>query len=151
MVPTPRHEDFEVEIGQQQRRMLRPEARNPRLAWHACGHIPPISIDHEQSSVRYPTRPHRPSTGIRSTFPSCLSCLRRQNCLTLLLAAAFLILVVPGHAGIPLPDHLLYGTIAIGGRPVTRADTNVVIEVRRGAGGPILSSYRMGSSSRLGV
>lgn len=48
-------------------------------------------------------------------------------------------------AQVPIPDHLLYGTIAIGGRPVTRADTSITIEARRSSSGPVLASYRMGS------
>lgn len=54
------------------------------------------------------------------------------------------------QAGVPLPDHMLYGTIAIDGRPVTKADTTVVVEARRSPGGPVVASYRMGSLARLG-
>ncbi len=57
----------------------------------------------------------------------------------------FLILTASAPAAVPLPDHLLYGTIAIDGRPVTRTDTGITIEARRSAFGPILASYRMGS------
>ncbi|MCC7373433.1 MAG: hypothetical protein IT581_02165 [Verrucomicrobiales bacterium] len=53
-------------------------------------------------------------------------------------------------AAVPLPDHLIYGTIAIDGRPVTRADTGVTIEARRSASSPILASYRMGARAALG-
>jgi len=54
-------------------------------------------------------------------------------------------LTVRTPAAVPIPDHLLYGTIAIDGRPVTRADTGVTIEARQSAFGPVLASYRMGS------
>lgn len=53
-------------------------------------------------------------------------------------------------AAVPQPDHLLYGTIAIDGRPVTRADTSVTIEARRSSFGPVLASYRMGSRAANG-
>jgi hypothetical protein len=54
------------------------------------------------------------------------------------------------EAGVLLPDHILYGTIAIQNRPVTRAQTEVVIEARRAENGPVLASYRMGAEPRLG-
>ena len=53
-------------------------------------------------------------------------------------------------AGLPVPDHLLYGTISIANLAVTRERTEVVIEARRTLNGPVLASYRMGSRSRLG-
>jgi hypothetical protein len=59
-------------------------------------------------------------------------------------------LYLPCLAGLPLPDHVLYGTIAFGVRPVTSADTDVVIEARRSLNGPVLASYRMGRTPRLG-
>ncbi len=65
-----------------------------------------------------------------------------------LLPCAFLLL--PSSAGLPLPDHVVYGTIAFGVRPVTRADTDVVVEARRSLNGPVLASYRMGQTPRLG-
>lgn len=60
------------------------------------------------------------------------------------------ILTIGATAAVPLPDHLVYGTIAIDGRPVTRADSTVSVEVRRTSSGPILASYRMGSRAALG-
>lgn len=54
------------------------------------------------------------------------------------------------RAAVPLPDHLIYGTIAINGRPVTRADTGVTIVARRTSNGPVIASYRMGATQRLG-
>lgn len=53
-------------------------------------------------------------------------------------------------AGLPMPDHILYGTIAIGNRPVTRENKDVYVEARRAPGGPVVASYRMGSAARLG-
>ncbi|MFN0067897.1 MAG: hypothetical protein ACKVYV_09705 [Limisphaerales bacterium] len=57
---------------------------------------------------------------------------------------------LPSHAALPLPDHVVYGTIAFGVRPVTSTDTDVVIEARRSLNGPVLASYRMGQTPRLG-
>jgi len=54
------------------------------------------------------------------------------------------------QTAVPLPDHLVYGTIALSGHPVTKANTNIVIEARRPADGQLLASYRMGSAARLG-
>jgi hypothetical protein len=59
-------------------------------------------------------------------------------------------LISPLHAEIPEPDNIVYGAIVIGGQPVTAAQTDVVIEARRTIGGTAISSYRMGSDSRLG-
>ncbi len=68
------------------------------------------------------------------------------------LLGAFLLLsvIASAPAAVPIPDHLLYGTITIDGRPVTRTNTGVTIEARRTAFGPILASYRMGSRSANG-
>jgi hypothetical protein len=73
--------------------------------------------------------------------------------LRLALALAFLppMLSASLHAAIPLPDHILYGTIAIGNRAITAADSSVLIEARRTPGAPPLASYRMGSRPRLGT
>lgn len=71
-------------------------------------------------------------------------------------AAALLVLALQvslsprATAAVPLPDHVVFGTIAIDGKPVTGANTDTVIEARRSADGPILASYRMGTSLRLG-
>ncbi|MBL9127968.1 MAG: hypothetical protein JNL97_09995 [Verrucomicrobiales bacterium] len=76
-----------------------------------------------------------------------LSRLRRWIRLALL---GLFVLPTGATAAVPLPDHLVYGTIAIDGRPVTRADTTVTVEARRTSAGPILASYRMGSRTALG-
>jgi len=65
-------------------------------------------------------------------------------------ALTFLLLSLVENAAVPVPDYVIYGTIAINGRPVTKADTNVTIEARRSGGGPVITSYRMGATSRLG-
>jgi hypothetical protein len=52
------------------------------------------------------------------------------------------------HAGLPLPDHVLYGTIAISNQPASSA---VVVQAQRTANGPILASYTMGSIPRLDI
>lgn len=69
----------------------------------------------------------------------------------LVLWGALLLGFVPrGAAAVPLPDHLLYGTIAVGGRPITRADTGYIVEARRTYAGPVIASYRMGSRASMG-
>jgi hypothetical protein len=67
-----------------------------------------------------------------------------------LAAAAFAMSVGAASAEIPLPDHLVYGTIAVGGRAATRLDTDVFVEARRSVNGQVLASYRMGSSTAMG-
>ncbi len=53
-------------------------------------------------------------------------------------------------AGLPIPDHVLYGTISQGNLVVTRQRTDVVVEARRSLNGPVLASYRLGTAPRLG-
>jgi hypothetical protein len=53
-------------------------------------------------------------------------------------------------AGLPLPDHILYGTISQKNLAVTRQRTDVTVEARRSLNGPVLASYRMGTVARLG-
>ncbi|MBX3745561.1 MAG: hypothetical protein KF833_09660 [Verrucomicrobiae bacterium] len=73
--------------------------------------------------------------------------------LRLAVALAFPALLVPAslHAAIPLPDHILYGTVSIGNRAITAAETTVLIEARRTPGTPPVATYRMGSRPRLGT
>jgi hypothetical protein len=54
------------------------------------------------------------------------------------------------RAVLPEPDNVVYGTIALDGRPITAADFDVVIEVRRSLGGPAVASYQMGANTRFG-
>lgn len=56
------------------------------------------------------------------------------------------------QATLPIPDHVIYGTIAIQNKAVINdiTSTNVVIEARRVSDGHLLASYRMGSSSIQG-
>ncbi|MBL9138678.1 MAG: hypothetical protein JNK85_22605 [Verrucomicrobiales bacterium] len=68
----------------------------------------------------------------------------------LTIVVALFMAPVVGRAAVPLPDHLVYGTIALDGRPVTKANTDVIIEARRTSSGPVLATYRMGTSARLG-
>jgi hypothetical protein len=60
------------------------------------------------------------------------------------------VLMMPALAAVPIPDHVIYGTIAIDGRPVTRVDTDTAVEARRTSTGPVIASYRMGSRGALG-
>ncbi|MBL9128380.1 MAG: hypothetical protein JNL97_12070 [Verrucomicrobiales bacterium] len=53
-------------------------------------------------------------------------------------------------AGIPEPDTVLFGSIALDGQYVTAAHTSVSVELRASANGPALRSYRMGSNPRAG-
>lgn len=53
-------------------------------------------------------------------------------------------------AGLPLPDHILYGTISQKNLAVTRQRSDVTVEARRSLNGPVLASYRMGTVARLG-
>ena len=53
-------------------------------------------------------------------------------------------------AGLPLPDHVLYGTISQRNLAVTRQRTDVTVEARRSLNGPALAIYRMGTAARLG-
>jgi hypothetical protein len=54
------------------------------------------------------------------------------------------------RAGLPEPDHVLYGTITLDGQPITAAQTDVRVEARRLIGSPPIASYRMGANDRLG-
>jgi hypothetical protein len=53
---------------------------------------------------------------------------------------------------LPIPDAIIYGTVAIQNRAVTNApaSTNVVIRAQRISDGQVLASYAMGSSSSQG-
>ena len=51
-------------------------------------------------------------------------------------------------AGIPEPDTVLFGSIALDGQYITAANTAVTVELRATANGPALRTYRMGSSPR---
>ncbi|MEI9961506.1 MAG: hypothetical protein WDM76_10380 [Limisphaerales bacterium] len=55
-------------------------------------------------------------------------------------------------ATLPLPDQVIYGTIAIQNKAVTNnvTSTNVVIEARRSSDNQLLASYRMGSATSQG-
>jgi len=66
--------------------------------------------------------------------------------------AFFLLFCGRAHATLPLPDQVIYGTIAIQNRAVTNnnSGTNVVIEARRSSDNQLLASYRMGSSTSQG-
>ncbi len=56
-------------------------------------------------------------------------------------------LVASAHAELSAPDNILYGTIALSGVQVLPANTTVVVEARRTAGGPAIASYRMGNNA----
>jgi len=56
----------------------------------------------------------------------------------------------PTHAGLPEPDALVYGTIALDGQAVTAADTHLVIEARHEANGPVVATTNMGAEPAAG-
>lgn len=53
-------------------------------------------------------------------------------------------------AGIPEPDTVLFGSIALDGQYVTALDTSVTIELHGSTNAPPLQVYRMGASARAG-
>ncbi len=54
------------------------------------------------------------------------------------------------RAEIPEPDNVFWGVIALAGQPATAADTNLVIEARKTANGPVVARYRMGTTPAYG-
>jgi len=54
------------------------------------------------------------------------------------------------HAEVPEPDNIIFGQITLGTTPVTAAASNVVIEARKSASGPIIARYVMGSIPAFG-
>ena len=66
-------------------------------------------------------------------------------------AHAFVMAPIFSRAGLPLPDHIMYGTITISNQPVTSANTDVTVEARSSSNGPLVASYAMGSAARLGT
>lgn len=68
----------------------------------------------------------------------------------LLPALCLLPSTLPTHAGLPEPDTVFYGAIALDGAFVTAADSNVVVELRLAEAGPAVASYRMGTESAIG-
>jgi hypothetical protein len=75
----------------------------------------------------------------------------RRAAVLLVGAQAFVMLLTPSQAGLPLPDHIVYGTITISNQPVTSANTDVTVEARFSSNGPLVASYAMGSAARLGT
>jgi hypothetical protein len=55
-----------------------------------------------------------------------------------------------GLAAVPEPDTVLYGSIVLSNQVVTASKTDVVVEAKHTIGGPVIASYRMGSSAGLG-
>lgn len=75
-----------------------------------------------------------------------------QNLISMKLRLLLVLLaaVAPVHAVISEPDNLIYGSIKIGGVDVTAANKSVYIEARRGANGPAVARYQMGSDPARG-
>lgn len=53
-------------------------------------------------------------------------------------------------AGVPEPDTVFFGSIALDGRFVSATNTDVVVELRASTNGPALRSYRMGANPTAG-
>jgi len=64
-------------------------------------------------------------------------------------AALVLSRVLFATAGLPEPDTVFYGTVALDNAYVTAADVDVSIELRRTPAGPPIAAYRMGENSNL--
>jgi hypothetical protein len=54
------------------------------------------------------------------------------------------------RAVLPEPDNILYGTIALDGRPIGAGDSNISIQARRTPTGPPIAQYQMGTDPRAG-
>jgi len=70
--------------------------------------------------------------------------------LAAVLLVVFLWPITPVTAELSEPDNIIYGTLTLDNAPVTAARTDVVVEARRLANGPVIAFYRMGSSPQLG-
>lgn len=68
----------------------------------------------------------------------------------IVLLAALAGLAPATHAVIKEPENLVWGNVLVGGKLVTAAQTDIVVEARRSLSGPTLASYRMGSSAAAG-
>ncbi len=66
------------------------------------------------------------------------------------LLAAVLFASAAARAVLPEPDNVIFGSITRDGVPVTAADSDVSVEVRRSPDGPPIASYTMGRNARLG-
>ncbi|MBL9137604.1 MAG: hypothetical protein JNK85_17165 [Verrucomicrobiales bacterium] len=65
------------------------------------------------------------------------------------------VLVLSGRASlgdIPIPDHVVYGTVAVGNIAVSNSPAfgSITVEARRASDGTLLTSYRMGDKSSQG-
>ncbi len=58
------------------------------------------------------------------------------------------LLATPLRAVITAPDNVVYGTITLGGQPLTSANTTVRVEARR-TNGTVVAHYRMGGNPTL--
>jgi hypothetical protein len=54
------------------------------------------------------------------------------------------------NAVISEPHNLIWGSVLVGGKPATAADSQIVVEARRGLNSPPLASYRMGENRKAG-
>lgn len=75
----------------------------------------------------------------------------KQGLATLALVLALTSVFAPtARAVIKEPENLIWGNVLVGGKIVTRTQTDIVVEARRSLTGPTLASYRMGSSPAAG-
>ena len=54
------------------------------------------------------------------------------------------------HAVLPEPDNILFGTIALDGRPIGAGDNNISVQARLTPTGPAIAQYQMGTDPRAG-
>lgn len=78
-----------------------------------------------------------------------------MNCSIISVASftALTLLLLSSHpmcAAVSEPDTVLYGSIVLSNQPVTAAQSDVVVEAKHTMGGPVIASYRMGTSAGLG-
>ncbi len=106
----------------------------------------------ERKSERQPAKTvlqcHRPMIAGLGPVPSVFR--PRFRPLSTVYCLLFTVLWLPPcRAGIPEPDNLVYGLIALGTNLVTAQRTNVMVEVQRPTG-QVLHSYRIGQNPAFG-
>ncbi len=74
----------------------------------------------------------------------------RSPALVAVFAALSLLGAWSARADLPAPDNLLYGSIVLGNRLITSADTNFIVEARKSLAGPAVSTYRLGEEPAAG-
>lgn len=68
----------------------------------------------------------------------------------MLLCAVWLAVNETAHAGLSEPPNVLFGFVSVSNVLATAERTDLVIEARRGAVGPVVASYRVGATAEFG-